>query len=78
MNSTQVFLNSRLLEKPAKKHGDKQRRKNLHDREEKHLTDNTRTGSVIMQSKAASQCSGNTENVICYLVRSDSEASGQV
>ena len=41
-------LISRLLEKPTKKFGDKQRRKNLRDREEKHLTDDTGTGSIIM------------------------------
>ena len=71
-------LISRLLEKPAKKCMDKQRRQNPRDREEKYLTDNTRTGSIIMQSKAASQCSKNMENVIQHLVRSDSEASEQV
>ena len=41
-------LISRLLEKPAKKSGDKQCRKNLHEKEAKHLTDDIRTGSVIM------------------------------
>ena len=50
---------SKLPEHPVKKCGDKQCRKNLCDREEKHLTEDTRTGSVIMQSKAASQHSKN-------------------
>ena len=66
---------SKLLEQPTKKHGDKQHRKNLSDREEKHLTDNTGIGSIAMRSKATSQHSGNTENVICHLMRSDSEVS---
>ena len=73
--SSQLIL--RLLEKPPKKCGDKQHRKNLCEKEAKHLTDDTRTGSVIMRSRATSHQSGNTEKVICQLMRSDSEASEQ-
>ena len=69
---------SKLLEQPVKTHGNKQHRKNLCDRGAKTLTDDTGTGSIIMQSRAASQCSGSTENVICHLVRSDSEGSERV
>ena len=65
----------RLLEQPVKTHRDKQHRKNLHDREAKHLIDDTGMGSIIMQSRATSQCSENMENVIHHLVRSDSEVS---
>ena len=68
-------LISRLLEKPAKKCGDKQCRKNLCEKEAKHLTDDTRTGSVIMRNRPTSHQSGNTENMIHQLVRSDLEAS---
>ena len=71
-------LISSLLEEPTKKHRDKQHRKNLHEKEAKHLTDNTGMGSAIMQSRAASHQSGNTDNVICQLVQSDSESSEQV
>ena len=72
-------LISTLLEEPTKTYErKKQCRKNLCDREEKHLTNDTGMGSIIMQSKAASQCSGNMENVIHHLVRSDSEVSEQV
>ena len=39
---------SKLLEQPMKNCGEKQHRKNLHEREAKHLTDDTRAGSVIM------------------------------
>ena len=39
---------SKSLEQPAKNRGDKQRRKDLHEREAKHLTDDTGTGSIIM------------------------------
>ena len=39
---------SKLLEQPTKNHGEKQHRKNLHKKEAKHLTDNTKAGSVIM------------------------------
>ena len=66
---------SKLLEQPTKNCGEKQHRKNLRKKEAKHLTDNIRAGSVIIQSRAASHLSGNTENVIRHLVRSDSEAS---
>ena len=69
---------SKLLEQPVKKHGDKRCRKNLHDREEKHLTDDTGMSSIVMQSKATSQHSGNTENVICHLVKSNLEVSERV
>ena len=65
----------RLLEQPVKNHGDKQHRKNLCERNAKHLTDDTGTGSIIIQSRAASQCSGNMENMIRHLVRSESEVS---
>ena len=65
----------KLLEEPMGNCGVKQRRKDLCGKEAKYLTDNTRAGSVIMQSKAASHTSGNTDNVICHLVRSDSEVS---
>ena len=41
-------LISKSLEQPAETCRNKQRRKNLHDREAKHLTDNTGTGSIIM------------------------------
>ena len=68
----------KLFEQPTKNHGEKQHRKNLHERKAKHLTDDTRAGSVIMQSRAASHQSGNTENVIHHLVRSDSEVSDRV
>ena len=68
-------LISSLLEELTKKCGDKQCRKNLCEKEAKHLTDDTGTGSVIMQSSAASHQSGNTDNVICQLMRSDSESS---
>ena len=39
---------SKLLEQPTKNRGEKQRRKNLRVREAKHLTEDTRAGSVIM------------------------------
>ena len=65
----------KLLEGPTKNRGKKQRRKNLRKKEAKCLTDNTETGSAIVQSRAASHQSGNTDNVICQLVRSDSEWS---
>ena len=71
-------LISRRLEKPTKTCRKEQHRKYLCDKEAKNLTDDTGTGSVIMQSRATSHQSRNTENVIHYLVRSDSEASGQV
>ena len=41
-------LISSLLEEPAKKCRDKQHRKNLREKEAKHLTDDTRMGSTIM------------------------------
>ena len=65
----------KLLEEPMKNRGEKQHRKNLRRKEAKHVTDDTGAGSVIMRSKAASHMSGNTDNVIHHLVRSDSEAS---
>ena len=65
----------KLLEGPMKNHGEKQCRKNLHEKEAKHLTDDTGTGNVVMQSRATSHQSGNTEKVIHQLVRSDSESS---
>ena len=79
-NMTEVMTEviSKLLEQPAKTHGNKKCKKNLHDREAKHLTHDTGMGSVIMQSRATSQCSGNIENVIHHLVRSGSEVSERV
>ena len=65
----------KFIERPMRNHGGKQRRKNLHEKEAKHPTDDTRTGSAIMRSRAASHQSGNTDNVIHQLVRSDSESS---
>ena len=49
-NMTEVMTEviSKLLEQPAKTHGNEQHRKSLCDREAKHLTDDTRTGSIIM------------------------------
>ena len=61
---------SKLFKQPVKKCGDKWHRKDLFDREEKHLTEDLGTGGVIMWSKAASQHSKNTENVLCHLVQS--------
>ena len=71
-------LISRLLEKPAKKCGNKQHRKNLYEKEAKQLTDDTGTGSIIKRSRATAHQSRNTENVIHQLIRSDSEASEQI
>ena len=68
----------KLLEGPTKNRGEKQRRKNLREKEAKHLTDDTGTGSAIVQSRTASHQSGNTDNVIRQLVRSDSESSERV
>ena len=48
MSATMSEVISKLLEKPTKGRREKQRRKNLHEKEAKHLTDNTGTGSVIM------------------------------
>ena len=78
MSTAMSEVISKLLEQPTKNHGEKQHRKNLHEREAKHLTDDTGAGSVIMQSRAASHLSRNTDNMICHLVRSDSEASDRV
>ena len=75
MSTAMSEVISKLLEQPAKTCRNKQRRKNLCEREAKHLADDTGTGSIIKQSRPASQCSRNTENVICHLVRSDSEVS---
>ena len=58
--------------------GEKQRRKNLCEKEAKHLIDDTETGNVVMRSRATSHQSGNTDNVIHQLVRSDSESSERV
>ena len=68
----------KLLEQLMKNHREKQRRKNLCKKEAKHLIDDTGAGSVIMRSRAASHLSGNIENMIHHLVRSDSAASDQV
>ena len=69
---------SKLPEEPVKNHGEKQCRKNLRKKEAKHLTDDTGTGNTIMRSRATSHQSGNTNNVIHQLVRSDSESSERV
>ena len=68
----------KFLERPMRNRGEKQRRKNLCEKEAKQLTDDTGTGSAIMRSRTASHQSGNTDNVIHQLVRSDSESSEQV
>ena len=68
----------KLLERPMRNCGEKQRRKNIHEKEAKHLTDDTEAGNVVMRSRAASHQSGNTDNVIHQLVRSDSESSERV
>ena len=68
----------KLLERPTKNRGEKQHRKNLREKEAKHLTDDTGTGSAIMRSRTTSHQSGNTDNVIHQLVRSDSESSERV
>ena len=39
---------SKLLEEPTKNRGEKQRRKNLREKEAKHLTDNTGAGNAVM------------------------------
>ena len=65
----------KFIERPMRNHGGKQHRKNLCKKEAKHLTDDTGIGSAIMRSRAASHQSGNTDNVIHQLVRSDSESS---
>ena len=78
MSAAMSKVISKLLEQPTKNHGEKQHRKNLRKREAKHVTDDTGADSVIMQSKAASHMSGNTDNVIHHLVRSDSEVSDRV
>ena len=59
-------------------HGEKQCRKKLRKKEAKHLTDNTGAGNVVMRSRATSHQSGNTDNLIHQLMRSDSESSEQV
>ena len=69
---------SKLLEQPMKDRGEKQRRKNLREKEVKHLTDDTGTGNAIIRSRAASHQSGNMDNVIHQLVRSDSGSSERV
>ena len=65
----------KFLERPTRNRGEKQRRKNLREKEAKHLVDDTGTGNAVMRSRAASHQSGNTDNVIHQLVRSDSESS---
>ena len=65
----------KFLERPMRNHGEKQRRRKLREKEAKHLTDDTGAGNVVMRSRAASHQSGNTDNVIHQLVRSDSESS---
>ena len=47
-------------------------------KEAKHLIDDTGTGNAVMRSRATSHQSGNTDNVIHQLVRSDSESSERV
>ena len=78
MSAAMSEVISKSREQPTKNHREKQRGKNLREKEAKHLTDDTGAGSVIMQSRAASHLSRNTENMICHLVRSDSEVSDQV
>ena len=68
----------KLLERPTRNRGERQRRKNLREKEAKHLTDDTEAGNIVMRSRAASHQSGNTDNVIHQLVRSDSESSERV
>ena len=38
----------KFIERPMRNHGEKQCRKNLREKEAKHLTDDTRTGGAIM------------------------------
>ena len=38
----------KLLERPTRNRGEKQRRKNLREKEAKHLIDDTETGNVVM------------------------------
>ena len=78
MSAAMSEVISKLCEQPTKNCREKQRGKNLREKEAKHLTDYTGAGSVIMQSRAASHLSRNTENMICHLVRSDSEVSDLV
>ena len=68
----------KLLERPMRNREEKQCRKNLRKKEAKHFTDDTGTGNAIMRSRATSHQSGNTDNVIHQLVRSDSESSERV
>ena len=68
----------KFLERPMRNRGEKQRRKNPCEKEAKHLADDTGTGNAVMRSRAASHQSGNTDNVIHQLVRSDSESSERV
>ena len=75
MSAAMSEVISKLLEEPMRNHGEKQRRKDLCGKEAKHLTDDTGAGSIIIQSRAASHMSGNTDNGICHLVGSDSEVS---
>ena len=75
MSAAMSEVISKLLEQPTKDRGEKQGRKNLREKEVKHLTDDTGTGIAIMRSRATSHQSGNTDNVIHQLVRSDSESS---
>ena len=55
MSAAMSEVISKLLEQPMKDCGEKQCRKNLCEKEAKHLTDDTRTSSAIMRSRAASQ-----------------------
>ena len=48
MSAAMSEVISKLLEEPMKNHGEKQGRKNLRGKEAKHLTDDTRAGSIIM------------------------------
>ena len=68
----------KLLERPMRNREEKQCRRNLCEKEAKHLTEDTGTGSAIVRSRVTSHQSGNTDNVIHQLVRSDSESSERV
>ena len=52
----------KFLERPTRNRGEKQRSKNLCEKEAKHLADDTGTGNAVMRSRAASHQSGNTDN----------------
>ena len=45
----------KLLERPTRNRGQKQRRKNLREKEAKHLTEDTEAGNIVMRNRAASR-----------------------